>query len=101
MSNDKFPPMPEGPPKVITAVKVKMLRFARQGQGQGVSLGMPFPSDPINLAAGKRGMDGADEIVIQYEPWHRQYRARALANGVVVAERCIPESWAIYDPEPM
>jgi len=101
-----YPPMPDGPPKVLAAIKVKMLRFGRQGNGQGVSLGSPFPGEPMNLAAGKRtGAGDYDELVIQYEPWYRQYRLRALALrgdvAIVLGERCIPESWAIYEPEPM
>lgn len=98
MTTDKYPPMPEGPPKSIAPIKVRMLRFGRQGTGSGVSLGHPFPADPVNLAA--RNVNG-DEIQIQYEPWHRMYRARVITQGVVVGERCIPESWAIYEPEPM
>jgi hypothetical protein len=94
----KYPPMPIGPPKTHEPIKVRRLLFARQGTGQGIPLGAPFPADPIILAAGPRGA-GGDEIQIQYEPWHRQYRARYVANGVTTGERCIPEGWAIYEPE--
>lgn len=99
-----FPPMPEGPPRQPGPIKVKMLRFARQGTGQGCPLGAPFPDNPMNLPAGKRAGSGDyDELLIQYEPWHRQYRVRAMANrgdaAVMIGERCIPESWAIYEPE--
>lgn len=93
-----YPPMPAGPPRNHEPIRVRRLIFARQGTGQGIPLGAPFPDNPIILPAGKRNEAG-DEIQIQYEPWHRQYRTRALANGVVTAERCIPESWAIYEPE--
>lgn len=96
-----YPPMPSGPPRgAHEPIKVKVLRFARQGVGEGVSLGDPFPSNPVNLPAGKfRGSE--DLIQIQYEPWHRQYRVRYVERGVkVTGERCIPESWAIYEPEP-
>jgi hypothetical protein len=95
-----YPPMPDGPPKTPGAIKVRMLRFGRQGMGEGIPLGSPFPPNPINLVAGKRTLPGSDEIQIQYEPWYRQFRIRALdVNGAVIGERCIPESWAIYEPE--
>lgn len=95
-----YPPMPEGPPKTPGPIKVRSLRFGRQGTGEGCPLGSPFPSNPQILNAGKRNMESGSEIVIQYEPWHRQYRARVLDHdGAVIGERCIPESWAIYEPE--
>lgn len=88
------------PPKGMEPIRVRELRFVHPGGGGGgIDLGQPFRSGIVPmLQAGTRNSN--EETLIQYEPWSRMYRVRLVIGGTLTAERCIPESWAMYEPAP-
>ena len=98
---DTKPDAPTKPtaPKGMEPIRVRALRFPHSGGGGGgIDLGRPFRAHAPMIQAGTKSTN--EETQIQYEPWTRMYRVRFVVNGKLEGERCIPESWAAYEPEP-
>ncbi len=102
MSDDRKspppPPMPDSPPKIALAIRIRELRF--QGEWN-----VPLQKNDggmRSILAGEQRRTGGTWIEIQYEPWQRHHRVRELEvkGGKLLTEFCVPESWALYVPEP-
>jgi hypothetical protein len=94
MANDdrKQPAPAQRPPAGLEPIKVRQLRV----NGPGTAL--PPPGKGSMLTAGTR--QTGETVTIQYEPWQRHHRVRAVSpDGKVMMEVCIPESWVAYTPD--
>lgn len=79
------------PAAAMEPIRVKSLRSS------GPAVALPPPARGGMLNAGERPT--GETITIQYEPWQRHHRVRALDHeGKVSLEVCIPESWVAYTP---
>ena len=92
-------PMPDAPPKIAAAIRVRELRFVGE---HNVPLAANEGGMRI-ITSGERRRAGGTWIEIQFEPWQRHHRVREYdeRGGKLRSEFCVPEAWALYVPEPV
>ena len=99
MSNEKSP-APRAPAG-MEPIKIRELVFCVP-EGRAVPL-QNNDGGMSRILAGERKRSGGTWVEIQFEPWQRHHRVREFEwqGGKLMSEFCVPESWALYVPEPV
>lgn len=77
-------------------IKVRSLEFAHESVISGLK-----SVDGRTLVAGQHPRLAYLHVEIWFEPWQRMYRIREIntePGNKVIKERCVPETWACYEP---